>query len=55
MPPKLIGPITATEVESAIKRLHLGKAPGSDGLIVDFYKHYSEFLVDVLVDVFNDI
>ncbi len=53
--PELIGPITATEVESAIKRLRLGKAPGSDGLTVDFYKHYSEFLVDVLVDVFNDI
>ncbi len=55
VPPELTGLITATEVESAIKRLHLGKAPGSDGLTADFYKHYSEFLVDVLVDVFNEI
>ncbi len=35
---KLVGPITEKEVEKAIKRLQVGKAPGSDGLTADFYK-----------------
>ncbi len=55
VPPELVGPITTAEVEVAIKCLHLGKAPGSDELTADFYKHYSEYLVDVLVKVFNKI
>ena len=55
MPPELVAPISSKEVEVAIKRLCLGKAPGSDGLTADFYKHYSNYLVDILVSVFNEI
>ncbi len=55
MPPELVAPISSKEVEAAIKRLHLGKAPGSDGLTADFYKHYSNYWVDILVSVFNEI
>ena len=49
----MIGEIMHSEVEKAIKSLRLGKSPGSDGLIADFYKHYSDHLVLILTLVFN--
>ncbi len=43
------------EVEAAIKRLRIGKAPGSDGLSAEFYRHFLNKLIDVLTQVFNAI
>ncbi len=60
--PKILGPvdklvmrISPKEVEGAIKRLRPGKSPGCDGLTVDFYKHFLEELVPILIDVFNAV
>ncbi len=39
---------------NAIKKLHTGKAPGSDGLTADFYKHFSANLSSILAAVFNE-
>ncbi len=52
---QLISPITAKEVKNAIKRLKIGKAPGMDGLTVDFYKFFAEDLDDILASVFNEV
>ncbi len=46
-------PISVKECEEAIARLRSGKAPGSDGLIAEFYKHFDQELSLILCDVFN--
>ncbi len=51
----LVSPITGTKVESAIKKLRMGKAPGSDGLMADFYKFFSDEISDNLMCIFNAI
>lgn len=50
----LLGPITSEEVETAIKKLCPGKAPGIDGLTADFYSCFSDSLCDILASVFNN-
>ncbi len=50
----LLQPISSKEVVNAIKKLHTGKAPGSDGLTVDFYKHFSAEISPILATVFNE-
>ncbi len=50
---QLIGDITEQEVASAINRLNNGKAPGLDGLMAEFYKHFATFLSPLLAEVFN--
>ena len=42
----ITSPIISSEVEAAIKQLHLGKAPSSDGLTPDFYLHFVDDLAD---------
>ncbi len=44
-----------SEVEIAIKKLHSGKTPGSDGLTSEFYKHFCQDTSAILCDVFNAI
>ncbi len=51
----LLGPIMYKEIESAIKKLHLGKSPGSDGIMAELYKHFAELISLVLESVFNNI
>lgn len=51
----LLSPMTVTEVEDAIKKLCLGKTPGSDGLTSEFYKHFCQDTSAILCDVFNAI
>ena len=46
--------ITEEEVLLAIKSLHLGKSPGSDGLTTDFYKHFSADIAPILYTIFNE-
>ncbi len=41
--------ICVDEVLKVIKSLHTGKAPGSDGLTAEFYKHFAEDLAPVLM------
>lgn len=42
-------PIQLSEVVKAIEDLNAGKAPGSDGFTAEFYKHYIDLLVTVLL------
>lgn len=51
----LTRPITAEEVQLAIKQLKPNKAPGPDGLTNEFYKTLGPKLIDTLVVVFNDL
>ncbi len=50
---EMTGDITVSEVENAIKQLHLGKSPGFDGLTAAFYKHFVEKDSLILASVFN--
>ena len=47
--------IIEAEVLDAIKKLNLGKAPGPNGFLPNFYKHYSYVLADILAKFFNEI
>lgn len=47
--------IRITELDAVIGRLSLNKAPGSDGLTGDFYRHFWVDLKDLLLQVFNEI
>ena len=40
---------------TAIKALHIGKAPGCDGLTAEFFKAFEETLAPIVVSVFQDI
>ena len=44
----LIAPIMEEVVVEAIKKLHLGKSPGSDGITSEFYKHFQEDIASIL-------
>ncbi len=48
-------PISVKEVEMAIKSLHTGKSPSSDGIIADFYKYFIDDVSEILAHVFNQI
>ena len=51
----LDGPITRDEVVLAIRKLKLGKSPGPDGLIGEFFKYSGNNVVDFLVKLFNKL
>jgi hypothetical protein len=48
-------PITMSEVQTELKSLKLGKAPGIDGISNDFYKYLSDYLLQPLTVLFNYI
>ena len=47
--------ISSKEVEKAIQSLRTGRAPGSDGITADFYKHFTSDLLNILAAVFNEL
>uniref|UniRef100_A0A8C6M6K1 Reverse transcriptase domain-containing protein n=1 Tax=Nothobranchius furzeri TaxID=105023 RepID=A0A8C6M6K1_NOTFU len=47
--------ITSLELDKAVKRLSLNKAPGPDGLTANFYHHFWEEIKDLLFGVFSEI
>ena len=51
----LLGPISFEEIEAAIKKLHLNKSPGLDGLSVEFYQHFAQQIGPILEAVFNQV
>lgn len=50
---KLNAPISVSELREAIKTLHSGKAPGSDGLGSEFYKEFQNILLEPMINMFN--
>ncbi len=50
----LEGNITVFEIDSAIKKLNSGKAPGPDGYPAEFYKTFSAKLAPLLCKVFEE-
>jgi hypothetical protein len=48
-------PITLHEVQTELKGLKSGKAPGIDGICNEFYKYLSDYLTDPLTILFNYI
>lgn len=51
----LEGNITILEIDSAIKKLKTGKAPGPDGYPAEFYKKFSAKLTPLLSKVFEEV
>ncbi|XP_063436376.1 uncharacterized protein LOC134717812 [Mytilus trossulus] len=49
----LNGPITKNEIMNCIKKLKSNKACGDDMIINDYIKSFSDFLIDVYVELFN--
>lgn len=52
---KLEGCITEMEIDSAIKRMKPGKAPGPDGFPIEFFKTFGSKLIPLLLKVFEEI
>lgn len=51
---ELMKPLSKEELYISLQSLKNGKAPGIDGLPVDFYKAYWEILGDDLLEVLNE-
>jgi hypothetical protein len=49
----LSGPPTKSEVDAAVRKLKLGRAPGSNDITPDFFRHGGPMLVDRLVNDFE--
>lgn len=47
-------PLSKEDLHVSFQSLKNGKAPGIDGLPIDFYKAYWEFLGEDLLEVLND-
>lgn len=47
------GPVTRDELTRAIGKMHRNKAPGSDGLTVEFYVYFWDIIANDLVKIFN--
>lgn len=47
-------PLSAGEIDQAIKGMKSGKAPGPDGFPIGFYKEFSLKLTPILRDVFAE-
>ena len=43
------------EVETELKRLKLGKAPGMDGISNEFYRYFTDYLLHPLTTLYNYI
>lgn len=51
----LEAPLTQAELEQTIKFMKTGKAPGSDGYIVEWYKSFKDNLLPLVKDVSDEI
>ncbi|KAJ3581572.1 hypothetical protein NHX12_016498, partial [Muraenolepis orangiensis] len=51
---QLEGPLTIQELQTALQGMQGRRAPGIDGLSVEFYKAYWDVLSHDLLDVFNE-
>ena len=47
--------ISMSEVEKAMKSLALDKSPGSDGLTSNFYRHFCQFIKDLVFNMLKEI
>lgn len=47
------GPITKQEMNEAIKKMHLNKSPGPDGLTIEFYRAFWDELANDLCQLYN--
>lgn len=52
---QLNDPFTEQEIIVTIKTLHLGKAPGPDGLTGEYFKQFAQQLAPHLTALFNDM
>ncbi|KAJ3601544.1 hypothetical protein NHX12_032512 [Muraenolepis orangiensis] len=52
---QLEGPLTIQELQTALQGMQGRRAPGIDGLSVEFYKAYWDVLSHDLLDVFNRV
>lgn len=52
---ELEAPLTTEEIAEAIAKFPRSKSPGSDGLPIELYSSYSEFLVPKLLSLYNHI
>ena len=43
------------EIRTALWEMSCNKSPGSDGLTVEFYRHFYTFLKDILIEIFRSI
>ena len=50
---ELVAPILEQEILAILKKMNLNKAPGEDGLSVEFYLKYWSIIKFELVEVFN--
>lgn len=48
------GPVTTDELQHALKKMNLKKSPGPDGITIEFYQTFWNYLADDLVEVFNN-
>lgn len=46
--------LTVEDLCEAISSMSSGKAPGPDGIPIEFYKRFKEKLVQPLLDMFNE-
>lgn len=51
----LQAPLTVEEIVTAIADFARSKSPGSDGLPIEFYSHFSEILTPKLLALYNDM
>ena len=47
------GPITRAELDVSIRKMHLNKSPGPDGLSTEFYQTFWKELAQDLCEVYN--
>ncbi len=48
------GDLRLEGLDSAIKKMHLGKSPGQDGLTTNFYKFFWEDIKDLLLKALKE-
>lgn len=49
----LDGALTVEDLYDAMKSMNSGKAPGPDGIPIEFYKKFKQKLAQLLLDMFN--
>ena len=49
------GPVNLNEVKAAINQMTLKKCPGEDGVCIEFYKKFRDYIAPILVQIFNKV